>query len=145
MPMVLLHPDFGSCNIMVDKTSCHLPGIIDWAEAEILPFGQNLQSLQALTGALHLKNGWRRYKDYGALQDTFWSTFPDEVGDLSAETIKTIKAARIIGFLLSSGFTNRLANKPRPTPIRDDERGRCNMLFPDGFLVNPTTRFDGLN
>lgn len=57
--MVLLYHDFGSCNILVDETSCYLNGVIDWAEAEIRLFGQNLHSLQALTGALHLKNGWR--------------------------------------------------------------------------------------
>ena len=68
LPMVLLHRDFG---IMVDGMSCHLTGIIDWAEAEICPFGQNLHSLQALTGALQLKNGWRRYVGYEVLQDTF--------------------------------------------------------------------------
>lgn len=54
LPMVLLHRDFGTGNIMADGISCHLTGIIDWAEAEICPFGQNLQ---ALTDALHLKNG----------------------------------------------------------------------------------------
>jgi len=29
LPMVLLHRDFGTCNIIVDKTSCHLTGVID--------------------------------------------------------------------------------------------------------------------
>ena len=29
LPMLLLHRDFGNCNIMVDGTSCHLTGIID--------------------------------------------------------------------------------------------------------------------
>ncbi|KAH8757090.1 hypothetical protein BGZ57DRAFT_1018706 [Hyaloscypha finlandica] len=129
--IVLLYRDFGTCNIMVDGTSCHLTGIIDWAEAEICPFGQNLHSLQALTGALHLKNGWRRYED--------------EVGDLSAETMKAIKTARIMGLLRSRGFTKRLANMPPATPIRGDKTGRYNMLSLDGFLVNPATRFDDLN
>ncbi|MCJ1377781.1 hypothetical protein MMC17_000877 [Xylographa soralifera] len=145
LPMVLLHHDLGTCNIMVDGTSCHLTGIIDWAEAEICPFGQNLDSLQALTGALHLKNGWRRYEGYEALQDTFWSTFQDEVGDLSAEIMKTIKTARIMGLLRSHGFTRRLANMPPATPIRDDETGRYNTLSLDGFLINPATRFDDLD
>lgn len=45
LPMVLLHQDFNDCNIMVDETSCHLTGVIDWAEAEIGPFGQNLYIL----------------------------------------------------------------------------------------------------
>ena len=38
IPMVLLHRDFGMSNILVDE-SCHLTGVIDWAEAEICPFG----------------------------------------------------------------------------------------------------------
>jgi Ser/Thr protein kinase RdoA (MazF antagonist) len=143
--MVLLHCDFGTSNIMVDGTSYRLTGVIDWAEAEICPFGQNLHSLQALTGALHLKNGWRRYEGYEALKDTFWSTFQDEVGDLSVETMKIIKIARIMGLLRSRGFTKRLPNMPPATPIRDDETGRYNMLSLDGFLVNQTTRFDDLN
>lgn len=145
LPMVLLHRDFGASNIMVEGRSCRLTGIIDWAEAEICPFGQNLHSLQALTGTLHLKNGWRRYEGYEALQDTFWSTFQDEVGNLSTETMKTIKSARIIGLLRSRGFTKRLANMPPATPICDDETGRYNMLFLDGLLINPATRFDDLD
>ncbi|KAI1087877.1 hypothetical protein F5B19DRAFT_486372 [Rostrohypoxylon terebratum] len=144
LPMVLVHRNFSTCNIMVDGTSCHLTGVIDWAEAEICPFGQNLHSLQALTGALHLKNGWMRYEGYEALQDTFWSTFQNELGNISAETIKTIKTARIMGLLLSRGFTKRLSNMPQATPIREDETGRYNMLFLDGFLVNSTTTFDDL-
>jgi len=59
--------------------------------------------------------------------------------------MKTIKTARIMGLLLSRGFTKRLANMPQATPIQDDETGRYNLLFLDGFLVNPDTRFDDLN
>lgn len=145
LPMVLLHRDFGTCNIMVDGMSCHLTGIIDWAEAEICPFGQNLHSLQALTGALQLKNGWRRYVGYEVLQDTFWSAFQYEAGDLSAETMKTIKTTRIMGLLRSRGFTKRLVNMPPATSIPGDETGRHNMLSLDGLLVNPATGFEDLN
>lgn len=88
---------------------------------------------------------WRRYEGYEALQDTFWSTFQDEVGTLSAETMKTIKTARIIGLLRSRGFTKRLANMPPATPTRDDKTGYYNIQSLDGFLVNPATRFDDLN
>ncbi|KAI0851718.1 hypothetical protein F5Y00DRAFT_229078 [Daldinia vernicosa] len=67
LPMVLLHRDLGTCNIIVDETSCHLVGVVDWAEAEICPFGLNLHSLEALTGKLHLRDGWRQYEDYATL------------------------------------------------------------------------------
>lgn len=71
LSMVFLRHDFGTCNIMVDETSCHVNGVVDWAKGEICPFGQTLHFLQALTGAVHLENGRRRYESYGALQDTF--------------------------------------------------------------------------
>ena len=140
LPMVLLHRDFGTSNILVDEKSCHLTGVIDWAEAEICPFGQNLHSLQAFMGALHLRDGWRRYEDYESLNDTFWNTFRVEFGGKwSVETRKAIHTARIMGLLLSRGFTKRLANYSVPMPIRDDDSGRYNMLYLDGFLVNQAT------
>ncbi|KAM0424557.1 hypothetical protein ACHAPT_010273 [Fusarium lateritium] len=144
LPMVLLHRDFGTCNIMVDETSCHLVGVIDWAEAEICPFGLNLHSLQALTGKLHLRDGWVRYQDYDILQDVFWRTFQQEVGALTEGSIRALNLARIMGLLLSSGFTSRLANEPEPMPIGNDEYGRYNMLSLDGFLINPVTKFGDL-
>jgi len=67
------------------------------------------------------------------------------VGELSAETTRSIETARIMGLLLSRGFTRRLANMAPATPIGDDEVGRYNMMFLDGFLVNPATRLEDLN
>ena len=57
LPMMLLHKDFGACNIMVEEETCHLVGVFDWAEAETCPFGMNLHSLQRLTRELHLRRG----------------------------------------------------------------------------------------
>ncbi|KAI5865624.1 hypothetical protein GGS23DRAFT_560059 [Durotheca rogersii] len=141
LPMVLLHRDFGTSNIMVDDTSFRLVGVIDWAEAEICPFGLNLHSLEALTGHLHLRNGWARYEDYDTLQRVFWDTFKQEARGLSEESLRAIDIARVTGLLLSRGFTSRLASEPEPVPIGNDERGRYNMLSLDGFLINPVTRF----
>lgn len=145
LPMVLLHQDFSTCNIMVDETSCHLVGVIDWAEADICPFGLNLDSLQSFTGKLHYLDGWSRYEDYADLQDTFWDVFTQEVGGLTEDKIQAIKLARVTGLLLSHGFTRRLANEPPAVPIRDDKDGRYNMLSLDAFLVNLATRFEDLD
>ncbi|GIK00091.1 hypothetical protein Aspvir_004106 [Aspergillus viridinutans] len=144
LPMVLLHRDFGVCNIMVDEMSCKLVGVIDWAEAEIAPFGLNLHSHQRLISKVHLKHGWIRYDDYIILEEIFWSTFSEEAGGLSDETIRVIKLARVMGLLLSRGFSSRLANMPEPVPIRDDETGAYNMRDLDGLLINPATRFTDL-
>ncbi|EPE04350.1 aminoglycoside phosphotransferase [Ophiostoma piceae UAMH 11346] len=144
LPMVLLHKDFGDCNIMVDEESCHLVGVIDWAEAEMGPFGTNLHSLQDLMSKLHLKNGWIRYEDYDDLVACFWETLDGKVGGLDEDTLKAIKAARVLGLLRSWAFTSRLANQPTPVPIRDDESGRYRMMILEGLLLAPATQFEGL-
>ena len=123
LPMVLLHKDFGDCNIMVEDESCHLVGVIDWAEAEIGPFGTNLHSLQDLMSKLHLKNGWIRYEDYDDLVACFWETLDNELGGLDHDTTKAIKAARVLGLLRSWAFTSRLANEPAPVPSKMTRAG----------------------
>jgi len=142
--MVLLHKDFGVCNIIVNELSCNLVGVVDWAEAEIAPFGLNLYSHQRLISKVHLRNGWVRYDDYVTLENIFWSRFSKEAGGLSNATFRVIKAARIVGLLLSRGFTSRLANMPEPVPIQDDASGAYNMRNLDGLLINPATRFTDL-
>ncbi|KAF4424234.1 Protein kinase-like domain protein [Fusarium austroafricanum] len=143
LPMVLLYRDFRISKIMVDKASCHIVGVMDWAEAEVSPFGLNLHSIQALTGNLHLWKGWSRYDDFDELQDVFWSVFQEQVGALSEETLHTIKQARITGLLLSPGFTSRVANEPEYGPINDDEQGPYNMMMSlDGFLIYAAINFN---
>lgn len=124
---------------------CLLVGVIDWAEAEIGPFGTNLHSLQDLMSKFHLKHGWIRYDDYDELVSTFWKTLSDEVGGLDEDKTKAIRAARVLGLLRSWAFTSRLANEPAPVPIKDDETGRYRMRIIDGLLINPTTRFEGMD
>ncbi|RAK88357.1 hypothetical protein BO79DRAFT_266500 [Aspergillus costaricaensis CBS 115574] len=141
LPMVLLHRDFGVCNNMVNETTCNLVGVVDWAEAEVAPFGLNLHFHQRLISKVHLKTGWVRYDGYLTLEDIFWSKFKKEAGGLSDETIKTMEAARIVRLLLSRGFTSRLSKNTEPVPIRDDESGVYNMRDLDGLLINPATRF----
>jgi hypothetical protein len=128
----------------VHAETCHLLGVVDWADAAVCPFGLNLHSLQALVGKLHLRNGWIRYEDYDTLLEIFWERFKQEVGGVSDVQLREIKLARPVGLLLSRGFTSRLANEPAPAPIGDDERGRYNMMYLDGLLLNSQTKFDGL-
>lgn len=142
--MVLLHNDFGSFNMLVDENSCNLLGVIDWAEAEIGPFGINLYAHDRLISKIHLKHGWSRYDDYRLLDEIFWTTFSQETG-VDNETINSIKAARIAGVLLWLGFTSRLPNEPKPVPISDDdESGAYGMRDLNGLLINPATRFTDL-
>ncbi|KAK4865246.1 hypothetical protein LT330_001869 [Penicillium expansum] len=139
LPMVLLHKDFGMRNVMVDADNNHLIGIIDWAEAEIGPFGTNLHCLQQFMSKYRLGVGWIRYRNYDTLNNNFWKILSVGAG-LEEETIRTIKSAMIVGLLLSHGFTSRLANMPKPEPIRDDESGAYEMLGLDSLLIAPATK-----
>ncbi|KAH6705789.1 hypothetical protein EV126DRAFT_490418 [Verticillium dahliae] len=122
LPMVLLHKDFGDCNIIVEEESCHL----------------------SLMSKLDLRKGRIRYEDYDDLARSFWETLSGEVGGLRDNTTRSIKAAMVLGLLRSRGFTSRLANEPEARPIRNDDSGRYNMMILDGLLLNPATRFEGL-
>nr|POF04138.1 hypothetical protein CFP56_21893 [Quercus suber] len=141
LPMVLAHQDFGYANIMVDPTTCHLLGVLDWAEAKVEPFGFNLWSLEHLTGHFHLRRGWEPYVDYDVLHDVFWKTLREEIGVHDDGILRTVKLAMIMNLLLVRGFTSRLANSSEPEPISDDASGAYNMLHLDGLLVNPQTKF----
>lgn len=145
LPMVLLHRELGTRDLIVDEATCHLVGVIGWAEAEVLPFGVNLYSLQLLSGEVHPSHEpWKRYEDYDALQDTFRETFTEEVGGLSDHQVRTIKLARALGLLLEKGFTDRLTNEPRLIPITDTwEHGwNIKMMILNGPLINLETKLD---
>lgn len=143
LPMVLAHKDFGDFNILVDPNTCHLLGVIDWAEAKVEPFGVNLYAVEKLMTKFHLRNGASRYLDYDTLYDTFWQALKAEISsNLSDATIGTIRSAMLLGFLLEHGFTGRLANMPEPVPISDeDQEGAYKMLELDSFLIRAETRF----
>lgn len=144
--MVLLHRDYGLGDVMVTETSCNLVGAVDWAEAGIAPFGLNLHAHQRFISKIDPWHGWARFADYALLEELFWRTFREEIGE-GDEIIGIINKARIVGLLLSSGFTCRipLAGMPPPEPIRaEDDKGAYKMRDLDGLLLDPATRFTEL-
>lgn len=157
LPIVLAHKDFGDFNILVDPETCHLLGVIDWAEATLEPFGINLYAVENLMTKFHLRNGAVRYPRYEVLYERFWGGLGKEIGrgdfisssgggggDAATTTnvIDTIQSAMLLGLLLSNGFTSRLANEAAPVPISEDSReGAYKMLKLDSFLVREETKF----
>src|SRR5690242_6884487 len=53
-PIVLNHGDLIPSNILVDEETWNITGLVDWAEAEWLPFGTCLYGLEHLLGSLRL-------------------------------------------------------------------------------------------
>ncbi|KAI0878795.1 hypothetical protein GGS24DRAFT_342275 [Hypoxylon argillaceum] len=48
LPIILLYQNLGSCNIILEKATYHLVGVIDWRGAKVHPFGLNLYSISAV-------------------------------------------------------------------------------------------------
>ncbi|KAK2762131.1 hypothetical protein FQN54_001138 [Arachnomyces sp. PD_36] len=144
LPTVLLHNDLCFFHYMVDETSGRLTGVVEWATANIRPFGLNLFELHNISESTQAKNKRGLYEDHEAIHANFWRVFQDEVGPLSPEVIHAIEMARNLGLFRSRGFTRRLPTEPAPVPIKDDERGRYNLEVLDASLIRPQTRMKGL-
>lgn len=69
-PQVLTHGDLSPMNILVSPTTGRVTGIIDWAEAEVLPFGLALYGLENLLGNMGL-GGWEYFEIRDELEQSF--------------------------------------------------------------------------
>jgi hypothetical protein len=123
LPWALTHGDLVPTNIMVDRAgedgSFQLKGLIDWAEAEYLPFGVGLYGLEELLGFASGGKGEEdgggknaRYPPLGStfayfacaeeLRAIFWeelgAAVPELVTDLALRA--TVEHARLLGLLL---------------------------------------------
>ncbi|GAM86560.1 hypothetical protein ANO11243_045740 [Dothideomycetidae sp. 11243] len=144
LPTVLSHQDLGVFNLLVNEHTGCLLGVIDWAEADFLPFGLNLYMLMWITAHLTLEHGWVRHTDYGHLEETFWHTFRQEAKGVTIETLHTIKMARILGVLLYQGFGGRSGPDANPGIVCNDTQRRNTLAMLDACLIEPTTRFDDI-
>lgn len=145
LPMVLTHGDLCEMNFLVDERSGHLTGVIDWAEAEILPFGFNLWGVENLLGYMD-GNGWNYFEGYEDLRAVFWKSFygavavvaeeEEEDGVLASEVLRkqkqdAIDLARRIGILFRYGFfwDENLREK---VPVQEGDSG---MRYLDAFFL----------
>jgi Ser/Thr protein kinase RdoA (MazF antagonist) len=97
LPLVLSHGDLCEMNLLVDAATGRLTGVIDWAEARILPFGFSLYGVENLLGYMDAE-GWYYYDTAQELRELFWRVFTEEIGAaISEETLQTIWTARMAG------------------------------------------------
>jgi hypothetical protein len=94
-------------NILVSPTSGRITGIIDWAEAEVLPFGLALYGLENLLGYMG-PWGWNYFQIRNKLEQKFWERFWGliDVGEtaVQAKMKNSVRTARGVGILLRYGF-----------------------------------------
>ncbi|KAL3419345.1 hypothetical protein PVAG01_09567 [Phlyctema vagabunda] len=103
LPWVLSHGDIVASNIMVEPTSGELTGMVDWAEAEYLPFGVCIYGLEEILGQI-TPRGFE-YEDEAILREAFWGVLESKIPALKDRNLlRAVKLARDLGVLLWHGI-----------------------------------------
>lgn len=113
LPWVLTHGDILPGNIIVEPSSGQLCGLVDWAEAERLPFGICLYGLEEILGEA-TASGFRYHFHATDLRRIFWNELKKQVPELlQAPVMRAVKLARDLGVLLWYGiaFDNGAINR----------------------------------
>jgi hypothetical protein len=103
LPWVLSHEDLSSMNLLLDRTTGHLRGVIDWADAAVWPFGIALWGLESVLG-YGGPDGWIWLDDESRSCRTVFSRSLQTALHLPAGDFLTIEKARKLGLLLRYGF-----------------------------------------
>ncbi|KAI3317800.1 hypothetical protein HD806DRAFT_356990 [Xylariaceae sp. AK1471] len=103
LPFVLSHGDLCEMNILIDSKTGNITGIVDWAEARILPFGFSLWGLENFLGYMD-SEGWHYYDNRRELEDLFWKIFREKAKNLSGADLQLIRTARMAGLFCRYGF-----------------------------------------
>ncbi|CEJ94735.1 hypothetical protein VHEMI10251 [[Torrubiella] hemipterigena] len=103
LPLVVTHGDLCGLNILINETSGHITGIIDWAEMRILPFGFALWGLENILGFMDT-NGWHYYDNHAALRALFWETFRFHAVNFTEKDMALVAKARVLGLFVRYGF-----------------------------------------
>jgi hypothetical protein len=117
-PAVLRHDDLCELNILVNPETRSITGIIDWADASILPFGRALYGVLNVMGWMDM-DGWHWHTNHRELEKTFWNTFQDEIGGMDEGQRERIRIASVLGIFLRYGFTWDMEMRRRPIVVGD--------------------------
>ncbi|KAF2009013.1 hypothetical protein BU24DRAFT_497580 [Aaosphaeria arxii CBS 175.79] len=114
-PVVLTHGDLIASNILIaDSNSdrreeeeieeARITGVVDWAEAEWLPFGVCLYAVEQFLGFLDAEaNVWRYYACAGELRRVFYEVLCEEVPELKGR-LWELGVMGDVGVLLWYGY-----------------------------------------
>lgn len=104
LPQVFTHGDLLAGNIMVDSETGHLTGLVDWAEAEALPFGVCFYGLEEILGTV-TDQGFCYDSRVNELRELFWTELTVLIPELRASALlEKIRLARDLGVLLWYGI-----------------------------------------
>ena len=92
-------------NFLINPTTGDITGIVDWAEARVLPFGFSLWALENILGCMD-SEGWRYYDNRCELEDLFWQIFSEGATGSSASDHgwQLIRVLGMAGLFYRYGF-----------------------------------------
>jgi len=107
-PVVLNHGDLIPSNILVDQNTWEITGLVDWAEAEYLPFGTCLYGLEYLLGNMTISlpgsaPKWTYFNGATRLRELFWARLIDAAPKSEAR-MDDVRMMRDMGVLLWHGI-----------------------------------------
>ncbi|KAI9764808.1 MAG: hypothetical protein M1840_008077 [Geoglossum simile] len=135
LPLVLNHGDIVDSNIMLDPSTGTLTGLVDWTEAEMLPFGTCLYGLEELLGFM-TPSGWVYYQRSNELREAAYRKLLEEIPELQQNTglLEAVAVARDLGVLLWHGFAWDDGAIDRVVADSTDER---EIMYLETFLACP--------
>jgi hypothetical protein len=125
-PVVLNHGDLIPSNILVDEETWAITGLIDWAEAEYLPFGTCLYGLENLLGYVsppsaslpggNISPTFVYYDNAPDLRQLFWAHLFEAVPEmkLRQDDLKTMRDVGVLlwyGYAWDEGAIDRVVNE----------------------------------
>jgi hypothetical protein len=132
LPWALSHGDFIPANILARPESGEMSGLLDWAEAEYLPFGVGMYGLEELLGE-DIDGHFSYYPEAKQLRKLFWRELLAIIPELARDTqmLRTVKAAQTLGILLwhAIAFDDGKLDRAVATGVDDGEIQRLDMFL----------------
>lgn len=145
LPWTLTHGDFIPSNVLVQPKSGSITGLLDWAEAEWLPFGVGLYGLEELLGA-EVNGTFTYFFEAKKLRRLFWSELLSLIPELHGDSrlLAAVREAQVLGILLWHGiaFDDGRLDRVVEEGIDDGEVHRLDaiLLGPSGLRSTRTWR-----
>lgn len=130
LPFVLSHGDLNVSNILADPETGKITGVVDWAEAKVLPFGFTLYGLENILGWMDSK-GWHYHDGHAELESLFWETFRKEAKGFSDVELGLVRVARMVGLFYQYGFVFDGRGVVESVRVDDDHA----LAYLDAFCI----------
>ena len=107
-PMTLSHEDLTEQNVLIDPSTGHLTGVVDWVNARIAPFGVGFYGAESFMGTMN-DYGWKYFCNVEKMRATFKGLIETALTESTPEIPLRVARSKLflaeqLGVLLHYGF-----------------------------------------